>query len=52
MDIKERVELTMDEASKFSAVGTLRKNFDCLTRRSFSREGCLSWTLEGRGGEH
>lgn len=27
MDIKERVELTMDEASGFSATGHLRKNF-------------------------
>lgn len=30
MDIKSRVELSMDEASEFSAVGTLRKKFDIL----------------------
>lgn len=30
MDIKSRVELNMDEASEFSAVGTLRKSFTAL----------------------
>lgn len=54
MDIKERVELTMDEASTFSAVGEVRKNFDFLPEGvSVGRDVYLGhWRAEVASIEH